>query len=117
MTTFEILSFLLGIFLRLALPVGATAFGVWLLRRLDARWQSEALRQATHVGGVTIPVQMLNCWDVHDCAPERRATCPSYLNPDLPCWEAHRVNGQLQEACQGCAFHKTKSSTIAVPVQ
>jgi hypothetical protein len=108
MNTYEFVTFILGFILRLAAPVSVTALGVWLLRRLDARWQSEALRQAANVGGLTIPLQNLNCWDVHDCPPERKANCPAYLNPNMPCWEAHRVNGQLQEACQNCAFHKMK---------
>lgn len=108
---------LLGTFLRLIVPIGATLFGVWLLRRVDAWWQADVLKQATHVGRENIPLQFLNCWDVHDCSPERRAKCPAYLHPNLPCWEAHQVNGQLQEACWGCAFHNLKTTAIAQPVQ
>ena len=110
MNTYEFLTFLIGIILRLAIPVSATVMGVYLLRRLDARWLSEALKQATHVSGVIIPLQNLNCWDLHDCSPERRANCPASLNSNVPCWEVHSVNGHLQEACQHCAFHKGKTA-------
>jgi len=112
MNTYEFVTLLLGFIVRLAVPVSATAIGVWLLRRLDAQWQTETLQQAANVGGFTIPLQNLNCWDVHNCSPERKATCPAYLNPNIPCWEAHRVNGQLQEACQHCAFHRMKLTAL-----
>ncbi len=112
MNTLEWTTLFLGLVVRLAVPVGLTGFVVWFLRRLDARWQAEALQQATNVGGLTIPLAQLNCWDVHDCSPERKATCPAFLNSNVPCWEAHRLNGQNEEACQGCAFRKAK---LAVP--
>jgi hypothetical protein len=108
MNTLEWTTLVLGILVRLAVPVGATAFLVWFLRRLDARWQEEAMQQAANVGGIPVPISQLHCWDVHDCSPEKRATCPAYLNSNISCWEAHRRNGQLQQACQGCAFRKMK---------
>ncbi|GAB4579321.1 MAG: hypothetical protein Fur0022_20590 [Anaerolineales bacterium] len=113
MMTYEFLSLLFGIFLRIAFPIGVTLLAVWLLRRLDAHWQKEALHQATYMGEMTIPLQILNCWDVHDCSPERKATCPAYLHPEVSCWEVHRVNGQLSEACQECAFRKMKASVVS----
>ena len=115
MNTFEISTILVGFLLRLAVPIGITMLVVGLLRYLDARWQAEALHQATSVGGVRIPVQNLKCWDVHDCSPEQKAHCPAYLNPTIPCWEAHSANGQLQEACLRCAFHKIKLSGKPTP--
>lgn len=107
MNTFEWTSLLLGLAVRLAVPVGLTGFVVWFLRRLDTRWQADALKQAASVGGLTIPLAQLNCWDVHDCPPERKASCSAFLD-NVPCWEAHRLNGQIEEACQGCAFRKAK---------
>lgn len=117
MNTFEISSIFIGTVLRLAVPVILTVLVVGLLRYLDGRWQAEALHQATTVGGMRIPVQNLNCWDIHDCPPERKSQCPTYLNPSVPCWEAHNVNGQLQEACLGCAFHKAKISVKTSAIQ
>ena len=85
MNTFEISSIFIGTLLRLAIPVVLTVVVVGLLRFLDARWQAEALQQATTVGGMRIPVQ--------------------------------NVNGQLQEACLGCAFHKAKISMKTSAIQ
>lgn len=108
MSKFEWITLLFGILVRLAIPVGATMLFVWFLRRLDTRWQKEALHQTISVRGLTIPIAQIRCWEVHDCSPERRATCLAYLNTQIPCWEAHRHNGELQEACRGCAFRKMK---------
>jgi hypothetical protein len=108
MNTYEFGTFLMGILLRIAVPVGVTAFVVGLLRYLDALWQAEAMRKAMKVGGAMIPIQNLKCWDIHECPPERKAKCPAYLNPNIPCWQAHCVHGQLQEACRACPFRKMK---------
>jgi len=110
----NLFTLLVGILIRLAIPIGLTLLVVLFLRRLDARWQQEAIQQAANIKGLTIPIAQIHCWDVHDCSPERRATCQAYLNTNTPCWEAHRRNGQLQDACQGCAFRKMKLAAAPV---
>lgn len=108
MNTLEWTTLVFGLLVRLAIPLGATLFGVWFLRRLDIRWQTEALKRTAVMGGANIPIAQLHCWDVHDCPPERKTNCPAYLDANVACWETHCCNGQMQEACQTCAFRKTK---------
>ena len=93
--------YLLGAALRLGLPLGITALVVWLLRRLDARWQMEAERERARIPATATP--SAPCWVARNCPAGRRAICPAYLNPALPCWQLFRdQQGQLREACLGC---------------
>ncbi len=86
---------LLGIVLRLAVPVFLTALLVYILRDLDARWQSEATHKP---GKVAKPA----CWEINQCPPQRLQECAGYLSP-LPCWQARRfANGYLREECLSC---------------
>lgn len=93
--------FLLGAALRLGFPLGITVIVVWLLQRLDARWEIEAEKERTRVPAtLTLSVP---CWVTRNCPAERRAICPAYLDPTLPCWQLFRdQRGQLREACLGC---------------
>ena len=112
MNTLEYFTLIFGFLLRLALPIIFTGVIVWILHRMDVRWQKEAMKQVAN--NELIPIQNIQCWDVHDCSPGRKATCPAFMNPNIPCWEAHRRNGQLQEACLRCAFRKVKVTPIPV---
>lgn len=96
METLEtMLALLIGIVLRLLLPIGVTAIVVYLLRRLDARWQAEAMEQSQ-------PVVKPECWKVKGCSAERRAGCPA-AGSELPCWQVFRKpNGYLREECLTC---------------
>src|SRR5574341_878058 len=81
-TMVGLLTFATLILLRLGLPLAATALMVWLLQQLDARWQAEAERQQRATPRV---VARVPCWEIRQCPPESRATCPAYAQPDLPC--------------------------------
>ena len=86
---------LLGLLLRLALPIAGTLLIVYLLRKWDARWQAEAQRQA-------IPARKAECWKVKGCPPEQMQNCTARSSP-LPCWQVNRLpNGYLQEDCLSC---------------
>jgi hypothetical protein len=90
-----LLTFVTGLAARLLIPVIITAVAVYMLRRLDARWQSE---------GRNAPAKAKKpaCWETMDCPPEGRKTCAGYKSP-LPCWQARRTeNGYLREECLGC---------------
>jgi hypothetical protein len=89
----------LGLLIRLAIPIALTALLVWSLRRLDERWQAEAgLTPAARA-----PIGNPGCWKINDCPPESRAKCKAYAHPELPCWQIHRErDGRLLERCLIC---------------
>lgn len=90
-----LLTILTGIAARLLIPVLITVAAVYLLRRLDARWQSEG-------NLVAVKVEKPACWEIMGCSPECIKDCPGYNSP-LPCWQARRTeNGYLREECLGC---------------
>jgi len=92
-----LLAILIGIAARLAYPILITAIVVYFLRRLDARWQSEAQHPP-------VKVEKPACWEIKGCLPARSQECPGRTSP-LPCWQALRTpNGYLREECLGCAI-------------
>lgn len=87
------LALAVGIVIRLALPIVITGVLVFLLRKLDARWQADA-RQPQ--------VEKPECWKVKACALEQRQACPAFRSPQ-PCWQVYRQpNGYLDEPCLTC---------------
>jgi hypothetical protein len=89
------LAVVVGVAVRLAIPVLLTVLIVQLLRIQDARWQREAEQ-------VPQLIEKPACWDINDCPPDCRKNCPGYTSP-LPCWQARRlVNGYLREECLSC---------------
>src|SRR4030065_1762723 len=98
-----IFTFLAGIRLPLAIPVAITLVFIWLLRRLDERWQAEA-KDETELVQVRNP----GCWKVNQCTEEMRAKCSAYAHPEIPCWQYFREqnHGSLQERCLGCKVFK-----------
>jgi hypothetical protein len=103
----EILA-VVGLFLlRLGVPLAITlAVGYWL-RRLDAKWEAEALRQWAEEE----PPEALKaldkaeqpCWELKGCNGASRAKCPACKYSDIPCWVARlRASGQMPAECYGC---------------
>jgi hypothetical protein len=91
----SLLVLITGLLIRLAIPIALTALLIFLLRKLDAHWQTEAqLHQpAAH---------NIECWKIKRCTPEKRRNCIA-LNSSLPCWQAQRLpNGYLREECLSC---------------
>jgi hypothetical protein len=97
MNTFtSILALLVGISLRLLLPLALTVLVVVVLRRLDTRWQAEAEREKK---------MLLNgeahCW-------KEEGYSSSEIKQRLqagerPCWQSSRMpNGHLREECLDC---------------
>ena len=93
----------LGLLLRLGVPIGVTILIARFLRKLDSRWRTEAEQvlegAGANLGTLVLPTP---CWDAMSCPPERRETCPAYQESGIPCWERFRVNGNLQDACVRC---------------
>jgi hypothetical protein len=89
------LALLVGLAIRLVIPIAITVIAVHFLRRLDERWETEA-RELPPV------VQKPKCWEVRGCPPEPRAACLAFKS-DLPCWQVFRLpNGYLREQCLIC---------------
>jgi hypothetical protein len=96
----------LGFAIRLGVPVLVTVLAVWLLKRLDARWQAEA-DQMSAAALQRALAQEPHCWEINNCAPERRAGCIAYQKQNAPCWQHYRTpDGKLREACVGCKVFK-----------
>lgn len=89
------LAVILGLLVRLALPILVTALVIAFLRQLDARWQSEA-RYAP------LKVEKPQCWKIKECTPAQRKVCPAFKSP-MPCWQVFRLpNGYFREKCLTC---------------
>jgi hypothetical protein len=96
------LALLAGLLLRLAIPIGLTVIFVYLLTRLDKRWQSEAAPMLE-----ADQPRNAGCWDVKHCSAEDRARCSAYAHPETPCWQYYRQeSGLLPERCIGCDVFK-----------
>lgn len=105
----ELLSMLIGILLRLGIPIGISILVFHLLRRLDARWQKQANILPVVAAG------QKPCWEVKNCAQEKQKTCPAAQHPDIPCWHTFRSKeGILRDACLDCSvFSQTMAPVRA----
>jgi hypothetical protein len=94
-TLVSFLYIIAGLLLRLAIPILGTMLLVFLLRKLDRRWQAEAeLHQQV--------LEKPECWKIKGGTPQQLETCES-SSSELPCWQAHRLpNGYLNEQCLSC---------------
>lgn len=91
----NLLAMMVGLLLRLAIPIVLTILLIFFLRKLDARWQKEAQT-------LDLAIQKPECWKTNGCPPEQIANCIGAQSP-LPCWQAFRLpNGYLQEECLTC---------------
>lgn len=85
----------LGLLVRLAIPIAGTVVLVIFLRKLDERWQTEA---ELHAHTMEKP----ECWKIKGCSPQQIETCEAHTS-QLPCWQANRLpNGYLNEQCLSC---------------
>lgn len=92
----SMLAVMLGLFLRLVLPLLVTVLVVLALRSLDIRWQKEAEQERSLLIRDEEP-----CWKEQGLPMEEikaRAAASG-----TPCWQIHRLsNGHLREACLDC---------------
>jgi hypothetical protein len=102
---YALIAILMGVALRLVIPILITVLAVFLLRKLDAHWQSEGKMAPLYV-------KKPECWKINNCSPTLRKTCPGYLSP-LPCWQAMRLpNGYLREKCLDCKIFRLASVPV-----
>ncbi len=99
----------IGMFiLRLGVPLAVTLGIGYLLRRLDARWEAEAIAERTHQAAPA-ELEALKperpCWEIKGCPEEKKAGCPACAFWDIPCWVARlRATGRLPRECYDCAL-------------
>ena len=105
--------------LRCIVPLVITAAIAFFMNRLVDRWEAEeaALKAAPTVtpekGQTATAVKKapcnLTCWLVRSCDQQKRANCPAYLEPTLPCWIARMLaEGALPESCSDCQVYDSK---------
>jgi hypothetical protein len=95
-----------GLLVRLAIPLLATIAVSWALRQLDRRWQREADEYRTTSG--LKPVEIIRCWVLNDCPPEKREACPAYANRQQPCWQVFRdQQNRLADRCLTCPVFRS----------
>lgn len=84
-----------GLLLRLAIPILGTVLLVYLLRKLDRRWQAEAeLHQQV--------MEKAECRKIKGGTPQPMDNGEENKFA-VPCWQANRLpNGYLSEECLSC---------------
>ena len=109
MTAFSVV--LVGILLRFALPILIMGALVYILRRLDARWQAEA----TYHQKFKTAKDQKRCWEIKGCSVEQMANCEA-TKTDEPCWQVFRkTNGYLKDECLQCQVFR--SAPVLLPNQ
>lgn len=94
------LAVLTGFLLRFGVPILVMVVVVYILRRMDIRWQEEARQQMTTV---RVSSPQTPCWEVKGCLPEMRQHCAGFTDPEVPCWQQFRASdGRLKEDCLDC---------------
>lgn len=99
----------IGLGIRIGLPILVTILLVRWLRRLDERWQAEARDQRPPAA------RNIGCWEVNNCAAEQRAGCSAFANPEKPCWQVFRSSdGRMQQRCLGCKIFKEAPVPVSI---
>jgi len=94
-STAAALAVLIGLAVRLAVPILITVLVVFALGRLDRHWRTEA-------ENMPLKVEKPRCWKTQGCTAAQRKACAGFLSP-LPCWQVFRLpSGYLDEKCLGC---------------
>lgn len=96
---YAFLAVIIGLLIRFGIPIALTAVVIYVLKRLDERWQAEARREL-----LAVPMaRNTGCWEFKNCSPEQREKCSAYAHRETPCWQHFRdQRGYLREQCLGC---------------
>lgn len=98
---------ILGLVVRIGLPVAVTLLVVRWLLQLDSQWQNQANEESVAEGVIRILPGNVGCWEINGCSSEKRSHCTAYAHPESPCWQVFRnQSGALQERCLGCKVFK-----------
>jgi hypothetical protein len=103
---YSLLAILIGLAVRLALPIIITLVAVYFLRKLDAHWQRQAKAELSR------PAEEAQIWDLKDCPIEKRSANPAATSLQ-PCWQTHRLsNGYLSEDCLSCEIFRDAPARV-----
>ncbi|MCS7011993.1 MAG: hypothetical protein N2049_05560 [Anaerolineales bacterium] len=92
-----ILWIVLGILVRIGIPLFITSLLFLLLNKLDQRWQAQSQ------GALVQRHDLIPCWQSRGCPEPRRQNCPAAACPTIPCWQTFRLpDGRLRENCWNC---------------
>lgn len=113
-------------FLRLGAPVLLLVGVGYLLGRylgvrapadIQAPPEADALGPAEWARAVTVP-PLVPCWVQNACDEARRADCPAFKRPQVPCWLAVQVaEGQLRSGCAACTMYHLEKARRPVELR
>ena len=108
------LTFLVGVLVRFAIPIALTIVAVWVFRKLDQRWKAEA-EELTRLQMSLAMAKRTPCWEQKQCSPEQMASCPAYAQKSVPCWQVMRdKQGNLKSTCVSCSVFLNAPATIEI---
>ena len=106
-TLHPVLVILIGMVLRLAVPVALTALIVYTLGKLDERWQAEARDEKK-----AMAMDQMPCLKNEELSLDQIKT--RMAMSDQPCWQAQRLqSGYLNEACLDCEIFLSAPAAAA----
>jgi len=106
----------LGIVLRLGIPVVITIFLVFLMKKMDEHWQAEA--ESLPVYTPELKTGNLGCWEMKGCTEEMKSSCVAFAHPETPCWQVFLTDeGRLNEKCVGCGVFMQAPLLVKAPVR
>lgn len=106
----EILAIVIGLLLRLAIPILLTVLLVAFLRRLDVSWREEAQRNQ---GKYELAEGQKSCYEMKGCSVEEMSSCEA-VRASMPCWQAKReANGYMAEECLNCQVFRKAPVPVA----
>ena len=115
--TFVTIYLILGVLLRIGVPLAATFLLGWGLRQLDARWRQEAIEANSSREAALVNIWITQpCWEANGCTSKTRAGCQAQQQRELPCWEVFRSNGTLSKQCLECSYRQELPIPMEVPV-
>jgi hypothetical protein len=111
------ISMVLGIIMRIGIPIGITFLLAHFLRRLDSKWRDEA-SQAQPGESISRDLWLNNpCWGDMDCVEEQRKQCAAYNQTEKPCWEVFRENGSMDSKCWECEYRKELLLPVRINIE
>jgi MerR family transcriptional regulator/heat shock protein HspR len=80
----------------------------------DIKW-IRCIRELIHhkkisIQGIKKLLQYAPCWQLTECAEERRKNCSSYIDMTKPCWELNRqiCNRESGKICEDCIVYQSR---------
>ncbi len=109
-----VLSFVIGVLVRFAIPLTLTLVAVWGFRKLDQRWKAEA-EELTRLQMELAMAKRTPCWEQKQCSEDKKASCPAYAQKGVPCWQVMRdKQGNLKPGCLDCSVFLTAAEPAKI---